>query len=459
MQRAGAAAFALLRMRWPSTKHLAVVCGSGNNGGDGYVLAALARSAGLQVTVIRVGAAPTREPATQAWAQWHAGDGRIGDDCAALADADLVVDALFGIGLDRAPEGAAKDAIDAINCSGKPVFALDLPSGLNADTGHAPGVCVRASLTLSFIGWKRGSWTGQAAEMAGERRLATLDLPEAAFLDVPVDAERLTGASLARALPPRVRDAHKGHAGHVLVVGGDLGFGGAPLIAACAAARAGAGLVTVATRAEHVSAMLAHRPELMVRGVLSANELDELVERADVIALGPGLGQSSWSLALAHHACASGKPVVLDADALNLLAMQRIELSGECVLTPHPGEAARLLGKTTADIARDRFAAARALAEQYDAVVVLKGAGSLVADQDGSVAVCPFGNPGMASGGMGDAMTGVIAALRAQGQGAGDAARIGVLVHALAADRAARAGERGLLAMDVVEALPAVVNP
>ncbi len=459
MQRAGAAAFALLRTRWPSARRIAVVCGSGNNGGDGYVVAALARAAGLDVDLIQVGAIPTRAPAAQAFAQW-CGAGDHVADLVALRQADVIVDAIFGIGFDRAPEGEACEAIEAMNRAGKPVLALDVPSGLNADSGHTPGICVRAAATLAFIAWKRGLWTGAAAEVCGERQLARLDVPDAVFVDIGIDARLMTSAALKSALPPRARDAHKGHAGHVLVMGGDVGFGGAVMIAAAAAARSGAGLVSVATRTEHVPALLSSRPEVMARGVSAANELDSLIGRADVIALGPGLGQSSWSVALAHHACASGKPLVLDADALNLLATRRIELSGECVLTPHPGEAARLLGCSVADIERDRYAAVRALAEQYDAVAVLKGAGSLVSDVGGAVAVCPFGNPGMASGGMGDALTGVIAAMWAQGLDAAEAARTGVLVHALAGDRAAQhGGERGLLASDLVAELRTVVNP
>ena len=284
-------------------------------------------------------------------------------------------------------------------------------------------------------------------------------MPLAAFADISADARCLTRASLVNALPLRARDAHKGHAGQVLVVGGDLGFGGAVLIAASAAARAGAGLVAVATRPDHVPAALACQPELMVRGVVTANDLDAAIERAGVIALGPGLGQSDWSQTLAQRACASAKPMVLDADALNLLAAGRIVPRGDCILTPHPGEAARLLGTDVATIARDRFAAVRALSGRDRTVAVLKGAGSLVADGDGEVTVCPFGNPGMASGGMGDALTGIVAAFWAQGLSAIEAARIGVLAHALAGDRAARAGERGLLASDLIAELRSVLNP
>ncbi len=461
MQRAGAAAFAFLRTRWPRARRIAVVCGGGNNGGDGYVLATLARAAGLAVDLIQIGAAPTRSPAAQVVERWHAAGGvsRAGEALAALAEADVVVDALFGIGLDRAPQGTMHEAIEAMNRCGRALFALDLPSGLDADTGHAPGACVRATSTLSFIAWKRGLWTGVAAAVCGERQLALLDLPESAFAGIAHDARLLAPPALSQALPPRPRDAHKGQTGYVLVVGGDFGLGGAVLIAGMAAARAGAGLVGVATRPEHVAAALARQPELMVRGVVTANDLDAAIDRADVIALGPGLGQSDWSQTLAQRACASAKPMVLDADALNLLAAGRIAPRGDCILTPHPGEAARLLGTDVATIARDRFAAVRALSGRDRTVAVLKGAGSLVADGDGEVTVCPFGNPGMASGGMGDALTGIVAAFWAQGLSAIEAARIGVLAHALAGDRAARAGERGLLASDLIAELRSVLNP
>ncbi|HQW80593.1 MAG TPA: NAD(P)H-hydrate dehydratase [Pseudomonadota bacterium] len=460
MQRAGAAAFAMLRERWPEARRILVVCGTGNNGGDGYVVALLARNHGLTVTLVQGGALPTRDPAAQAVVQWHDAGGAVitsaGED---LPGADLIIDALLGIGLDRAPEGVTAAMIAAINRHPAPVFALDAPSGLNADTGHPPADCVQAERTLSFIAWKRGLWTGAAVQFCGELYLATLSVPAMAFAEVLADAHLMTAADVTTALPRRARDIHKGRTGHALVVGSDHGFGGAVLIAAAAAARAGAGLVSVATRIEHVSALLAQRPEVMARAITCGDDLQRSIERADVIALGPGLGQSDWSLQLAQTACASGKPMVVDADALNLLAAGRIELHGTLVLTPHPGEAARMLGVDVATVERDRFAAVRELAHRHRAVVVLKGAGSLIADRDGTVSLCPFGNPGMASGGMGDALTGVIAALIAQGLATAEAARIGVVVHALAADRAARDGERGLLASDVIAALRAIMNP
>jgi len=245
----------------------------------------------------------------------------------------------------------------------------------------------------------------------------------------------------------------------VLAIGGDLGAGGAARLCGEAAARVGAGLVSIATREANVGAILSARPELMPQGVHVPRNLEPLLARASVLAVGPGLGQDEWGRGLWNAALDAGKPLVLDADGLNMLAAAAPRaLPSACVLTPHPGEAARLLGIATAEIQADRFKAARALAQKYRAVVVLKGAGSLIAGPDGQMTVCPWGNPGMASGGMGDVLTGVIAGLLAQGLGAWDAACLGVGLHARAGDLAARAGERGLLASDLFPYLRALVN-
>jgi hydroxyethylthiazole kinase-like uncharacterized protein yjeF len=460
MQRAAAAAWHVLRARWPEAKRVIVVCGGGNNGGDGYVLAQLARRAGLSVSIVQVGAVPTCNPANQAVSAWRDCGGTV-NDCSDgdLEDADLLVDAIFGIGCDQAPTGVHAHVITAINRNRAPCFSLDVPSGLNADSGHAPGACVQADVTLSFVAWKQGMWTGVAARYCGERQLGRLALPQAAYSGVAPSARLMRAADLRHALPPRARDAHKGHCGHVLIIGGDHGFGGAVCIAAQAALRAGAGLVSVATRAEHVPALLASAPELMVRAIEGADQLAPMLARADVIVLGPGLGQGAWSQILATAACKAGKPMVIDADALNLLAANLIMIGTGAVLTPHPGEAARLLGVDTIAIGEDRFTSARAIAAKFGGTVVLKGAGTLVVTREGSIRVCPYGNPGMASGGMGDALSGIIAAFAGQGMALDEAATFGVLAHALAADRAATNGERGMLATDVIANLPAVVNP
>ncbi len=453
MERAARAALDTLRRRWPDAREVCVLCGPGNNGGDGFLLAALARAAGLHVAVIATSdqsagdAALARERFTREGVAVSSAD-------AALPDADVYVDALFGSGLSRAPDGAAARLITALNAQSSPVLALDVPSGLASDTGVAFESCVRAAATASFVGWKRGMFTAQGADQCGQRSLSTLDISERVYAQTIPDATLLT----PRALPARPRDSHKGRYGHVLAIGGDLGAGGAVRMCAEAAARVGAGLVSVATREANVGPILGARPELMPHGVHVPRNLEPMLARASVLAVGPGLGQDDWGRGLWQVALDADKPTVLDADGLNLLAATPRALPQACVLTPHPGEAARLLEASTGDVQADRFAAARALAKKHHAIVVLKGMGSLIADPAGHLAACPWGNPGMASGGMGDVLTGVIAGLLAQGLNPWDAACLGVGLHARAGDLAARAGERGLLATDLFIYLRALVN-
>ncbi|MHB8679306.1 MAG: NAD(P)H-hydrate dehydratase, partial [Rudaea sp.] len=279
--------------------------------------------------------------------------------------------------------------------------------------------------------------------------LDRLGLPEEAFADAPFDARLLDALRMAAWLPRRSRTAHKGDFGHVLAIGGDAGMGGAIRLCSEAALRVGTGLVSAATRQENIAAINAARPEVMAHAIADVVAMPPLLARARVLALGPGLGCSPWSEALWRAALESGKSAVVDADALNLLVAHTMTLPSESVITPHPGEAARLLGCDTQSIARDRFAAARELATRHRCVVVLKGAGTLIANERGDAAVCPWGNPGMASGGMGDVLTGVIAGLMAQGLNAWRAARLGVALHAQAGDAAARDGEAGTLASDL----------
>jgi ADP-dependent NAD(P)H-hydrate dehydratase / NAD(P)H-hydrate epimerase len=432
-----------------------VFCGPGNNGGDGYLLASLAHGAGMAVEVTELSDV-SRGDAASARDTWQRGGGmtRHWQQDASLPIADVYVDALYGTGLNRAPEPFVASLIERINASAIPVLALDVPSGLNADTGDCPGAAIRAAMTVSFIAAKRGLYTGQAATKVGVLQVDALGLPDILWQGMPTDASVLE----ATHLPPRARDAHKGDCGHVLAIGGDHGTAGAIRLCGEATLRGGAGLVSIATRTENIFALNSARPELMAHGVHGPQELQPLVDRADVLAVGPGLGQGAWGHALWLTAIDSGKPLVLDADGLNLLAREPHRFSVPTVLTPHPGEAARLLGKAIAEVQLDRFASARALAQRYNAVVVLKGSGSLIAHPDGRLDVCIWGNPGMASGGMGDLLTGVIAALLAQACSAWDAARIGVGLHARAGDLAARRGERGLLASDLLEPLRTLGN-
>lgn len=456
MQRAAAAALVCLRQHWPHARRIAVYCGPGNNGGDGFLLAALAREAGLQAEVIALGDS-RGDDAVRARQEFEHGGGIVQawHEDLPLPAPDVQVDALFGTGLQRALAPDVAALVQRIHAMGKPLLALDVPSGVNADTGAVPGEAIRADVTVMFIAAKRGLYTGFAPGYVGQVQWESLGLPEALWEASRADAQLMEPASL----PARPRQAHKGDNGHVLAIGGDHGTAGAIRLCGEAALRAGAGLVSVATRGEHLLALNAARPELMAHEVHGPQALEELLGRATVLAVGPGLGKGAWGHALWMTALDAGKPMVLDADGLNLLADEPRPFAAPTVLTPHPGEAARLLGCDTAAIAADRFAAVRNLARRYGAVAVLKGAGSLVADPDGRVAVCPWGNPGMASGGMGDLLTGIVAALLAQGCDAWQAACLGVGLHARAGDLAARQhGERGLLASDLLEPLRLLLN-
>ncbi|MCP5141419.1 MAG: NAD(P)H-hydrate dehydratase [Gammaproteobacteria bacterium] len=462
MRRAGEAAFRALRRRWRDARRLVIVCGVGNNAGDGFVIARAALKSQLfRVIVVNVGDPDrlTGDALAAARAYREAGGRELPFSRDAVAGADVIVDAIFGTGLSRAPEGVWRDAIEAINADPAPVLAVDIPSGLDADTGAVAGVAVRASLTVSFIGLKRGMFTGRGPDCCGAVEFDSLEVPAAVIESQPASVRRVDAAEVRRGLARRDRDAHKGRFGHVLAIGGNHGFAGAVRMAAEAAARTGAGLVSVATRAEHVATVLSGRPELMCRGVAGAADLTPLTERADVIAIGCGLGRDAWAQELWQAALALKIPLVVDADALNLLAGSPLRRD-DWILTPHPGEAAQLLGIGVAEVQADRFAAVGALRERFGGTVLLKGAGSLVASRHPPIGLCDRGNPGMASGGMGDVLSGIIAGLLAQGFNAHAAAASGAWLHAMAADAAARAdGERGLLASDLFPPLRHLVNP
>lgn len=454
MSRAAEAAFRCLLESWPEAECLQILCGTGNNGGDGFLVADLAHKRGIKVAAFQVGD-PDKivGDALLARQQALANGVKIvtfaGD---VLAREGVVVDALLGTGLGGDVRGEYVQAINVINVSDVPVLAIDIPSGLCADTGRVLGVAVHADLTVTFIGLKRGLFTLHAPDYTGAIEFSDLAVPAEVYAAVPTSCSRLELEPLLERLPPRPATAHKGLYGTVLVVGGDYGFAGAAALAAEAALRCGAGLVQVATRPEHVTALVARTPEVMPRGIAAAADFVPMLEAADVLVLGPGLGQSRWAIELLQLALASGKPLVLDADGLNLLAsdaLGAISPADNRVLTPHPGEAARLLSCSTADIQTNRFAAVSALQARYGGVVILKGNGSLITDGD-SVLLSDYGNPGMASGGMGDVLSGVIGALLAQRLTPLESAALGVCLHGAAADLAAGEGQRGLVASDLI---------
>jgi NAD(P)H-hydrate epimerase len=452
MRRAAHAIWRALRRRWPEAGALTVLAGRGNNAGDGYLVAALALRAGWRVTLLAVGdaeqlqgdAALARDEAraagvaVQAWSE-----------CAALEG--VVVDALLGTGLHGVVREPYAQAIRLLNASGLPVLAVDLPSGLCADSGRVLGVAVRAQLTVTLIGLKLGLFTGVAADWVGELQFDDLQADPQLVARQAGMAQRLAGGNLP-CLPERSRGVHKGQLGHVLVVGGERGLAGAALLAAQSALRSGAGMVSLATRGEHLAAAQARIPEVMSVGLASANQLLALGQSATVWVVGPGLGQGAWARSLLSVAAITAAPQVWDADALNLLAAGAVEMPGNGVITPHPGEAARLLGITSAEVQADRPSAARALAQRYQAVCVLKGAGSLIADPAGQLLLCDRGHPVMAGAGLGDVLAGLIGALLAQGLPAFAAASLGVWLHASAGERLAEQG-CGLAASDLCAAI------
>ncbi|WP_087024514.1 NAD(P)H-hydrate dehydratase [Thaumasiovibrio subtropicus] len=460
MERAGEAAFVLLREQLPEVKCLLVCCGSGNNGGDGYVFARLARSAGLEVTVWHVGdeskLAPDCQRAREGWLE---SGGMITRQDATVADQfECVIDALLGTGLKGEMRQEVTDVIAAINHSAAQVISLDVPSGLHADNGHVATTAVKADLTITFIGVKRGLMTGKAADYTGSLHYSGLGIEAEFTASVTPDCLRVMPMDVEPYLLPRKKTAHKGDHGRLLCVGGDHGMGGAIRLASEAALRTGAGLVSVLTRPEHLTPLLAARPELMVQGWQDkAHIAAGQCEWADVLLIGPGLGQSDWSKALTFHLQSEQKNTILDADGLNLLALSP-DYNPNRLLTPHPGEAARLLGCSVADVERDRFDAVVHIQQKYGGVVVLKGAGSLIYDGHQCWLVSA-GNPGMASGGMGDVLSGILGALVAQGLSLSQAGVCGTWLHSQAADLSSQAGERGMLASDLFPYIRQLVNP
>lgn len=455
MRRAGAAAFEQIRLRWPAIVRLHIFCGAGNNAGDGYVIARLAMESGLPVTVMSLtDPERLRGDALTACQEFIGAGGTVSRFTdRPLAAPSVIVDALLGTGLDREVRGDFAAAIARINTADSPVLAVDIPSGLNADTGHVMGSAVQADCTVCFIALKQGLFTGQAVDHCGTIVYADLQVPAELGRRLQHSARLLTKPFL----PARRRSAHKGHFGHVLLVGGDHGYSGAIRLAAEAALRCGAGLVSVATRASH-SAMINHgRPEIMSHAAETVDQLETLLDKASLVVIGPGLGQSQWAQTLYARVMASKKHCVADADALNLLACHP-DVMAHRIITPHPGEAARLLGISTADIAEDRFAAVEILQSRFGGVALLKGAGTLIKGAD-DVFISTTGNPGMASGGMGDVLAGMIGALWGQGLSAETAVQLAVYTHGEAADAAASvAGERGLLASDLLPHVRRLLN-
>ena len=476
MQRAGERAFAAITQRYSEAGSIVVLCGPGNNGGDGYVVADCALRLGFDVVVIR-SAVPVTQDALEMCSRYLDRGGKIIECNIHLAEqdsdrpdqldegverkiaewlsrAELVVDGLLGTGLDRAPEGVIAGLIELTNNSSSKVLALDVPSGLNSDNGCAYRPCIRAETTVTFIGKKLGCYTGQGKDYCGNLVFESLELPDAILAKVKPRARIISPLTL----PPRNPDTHKGDFGNVVIAGGDNGLLGATLLSGKAALRCGSGLVTVLSTEQHLDQPALTCPELMSAGYADTIECPELLrgllDRCDVIVIGPGLGHSTWSRSMYLFIMAHEKPMVVDADGLNLLADNPFKNHSR-VLTPHPGEAARLLGCSTAEIQHDRITAIHRIHEIYGGVCVLKGAGTLVFNGGDTIWLCDRGNSGMSTAGMGDVLSGVIGSLLGSGLSLLDAAKTAVWLHSAGADRiATRMHPPSLLASDVISILP-----
>ena len=447
MQRAGEAAFQVTREAYPNAQHWLVLCGHGNNGGDGYVVARLAKAQGFNVTLLAYESdKPLPEEAQQAHDAWLNAGGVIhAADINWPDSVDVIIDALSGTGLKNAPREPLPALIERANSHPAPTIAIDIPSGLLAQTGATPGAVINAAHTVTFIALKPGLLTGKARDVTGRLHVNALGLDDwLAGQNAPL--QRFDAQQLAHWLTPRRPTSHKGSHGRLVIIGGDHGTAGAIRMAGEAALRAGAGLVKVLTRRENIAPVLTARPELMV-DALTPQTLEESLAWADVVVIGPGLGQQEWGKKALQKVENFRKPMLWDADALNLLAINPDKRHNR-VITPHPGEAARLLGCSIAEI------------ERYGGVVVLKGAGTVVAAEQAELGIIDTGNAGMASGGMGDVLSGIIGALLGQKLTPYDAACAGCVAHGAAADvLAARFGTRGMLATDLFTTLQRIVNP
>ena len=463
---------------------IAVLCGKGNNGGDGFVVARHLHNLGRVVRVylfataadLRGSVADNQRMASALGVDIIevTNDEEWPEIAAQLVGFDCIVDALFGTGIQGPLRSPFADVVESVNDSGVPVVAVDLPSGLSADNGDIAGPSIAADLTVTFAAPKRCHVFPPASELCGELGIVDIGIPQTSIDAVEGAVELVTPEECAAALPWREPDSHKGTYGTVLILAGAPGTAGAAVLTALGALRGGAGLIKVAVPDSVYGIVASQLTEPLVLSFASGDSggiaasccaaIVELAGEADVVAIGPGIGTAPETVELVRRVVADiGVPTIIDADGLNAFAggvVDELASTGPPrILTPHPGEVARLLEIFTADVQADRAAAAHELSRRSDATVVLKGYRSLVCTPAGELAVNPTGNPGMATGGSGDVLTGLIAALVGQGVAPAAAARTGAFLHGEAGDLAAvEVGETSLVASDIVEALPEAIG-
>ncbi len=453
MGRAGECVWQAITQRWPQLSRITVFAGSGNNGGDAFVVALCARRQRVEVQLLVQGDLSRQSPTAQHYRElWEQGGGECEAWQEQEIDGDLIVDGLLGIGLQRELDTHWQKLVTRINQSKVPCVAIDIPSGLNGWSGMPQPVAIEAQLTVTFIGAKTGQFLADGPDYCGELLFEDLGVSTRVHAAATAALEVIESCRLPVA---RKRNSHKNHYGHLLVVGGDQGMSGAVALASLAALRSGAGLVTALVHPD-CRANLAGFPEIMVLGW---DALEAKLAEASVIVVGPGMGRGEAAQECQRILAAATQPMVIDASALESGFLKSLT-SKDLVITPHPGEAAALLQTSTSEIQGDRLDSCARLVDTFSATTVLKGSGTLVAQPGTSpMAINTRGHAGMASAGMGDVLSGIIAAYLGQGLTPFEAARTAVYVHALCAERyCAQNDQSGLIASDVIDAIPAVVK-
>lgn len=440
-KRAAKACAELLLEEFPNAQKILIFCGTGNNAADGLQIAEQLINVGKSVQIIKA-------------INWQTTNDIKGD---------VIIDALFGLGINREIVGIWRELVEKINLSNIPVLSVDLPSGIDPNTGQILGTAIKATFTMTFIGLKLGLFTGKAKNYTGNIKLNNLGLPLDLYNNFTPKAVRLTEKNFKKILPPRAPAAHKGDFGKLLIIGGQEGSVGAPILAGKAALRSGAGLVYILSNSKQLT-NIGDNLELQIHNFSSTKKLQELINKASVLLLGPGLGTDYNAQIFFEHAINSDLPLIIDADGLNLLAenfsilRNKIKMRKNWILTPHPKEAARLLNTDVVTIENNRFAAIEQLVNIFNATVVLKGAGTLIKGPASTTYICDGGNPGMATAGMGDVLAGIIAALVAQHVSIQNASSLGSFIHAIAGDAASKNGQRGMIASDLLPFIRSIVN-